>query len=41
MEPVGPGFPGTVPVLWVLKSSVLVSRKFGSGRKNFPDISKL
>jgi hypothetical protein len=32
-DPIRPVFPGTVPVLWVLQSSVLVSHKFSLGHR--------
>jgi len=39
-DPIRPGFPGTVRVLWVSKSSVSVTFRISSGTPNVPGYSK-
>jgi hypothetical protein len=39
-DPIRPGFPVTVRVLWVPKSSVPMSRRISPGTPNVPGFSK-
>jgi hypothetical protein len=39
-DPILPGFPRTVRVLWVPKNSVQMSRRISSGTPNVPGFSK-
>jgi len=40
VDPIRPGFPGTVRVFWVPKNSVPMSRRISFGKPNVPGFSK-